>query len=254
MPILRAARSLRIHLHVHRVFLRAEHLHLRHARNHGNPLRHHRVRVFVQRVQRHCFGSDGQINHGLVGGVHLAERRRARHAGRQQRSGLGDHGLHVLRAGVDVAAEVELDGDGRRAESAGGRHGVHPGDGGELAFQRRGDSRCHRVGIRSREAGGHHDGGELDVGQIADRQRVVRHHAEQRDGEHQQRRRDGPFDERPRYVHDSTFTREPGARRMWPSVTTLSPGSTPFRTSMTSPEVSPGTTSRSSTVWSGLRT
>ncbi len=74
----------RVHLHVHRVFLLAEHLHLRDAARHRDALRDARLGVFIQGPQRNQLGRQNQINNGLIGGIHLGERRRRRHALRQQ--------------------------------------------------------------------------------------------------------------------------------------------------------------------------
>ena len=69
--------------------------------------------------------------------------------GRQLRRGARDGGLHVLRGGVDIAAQIKLKRDLRAAERAGGRHRVDARDGGELFFERRGDGGRHGVGIRA---------------------------------------------------------------------------------------------------------
>ena len=50
---------------------------------------------------------------GEVGRVDLPETRRNRHLDRQPPLRDGQRGLHVERGGIDVAVEVELDGDRR---------------------------------------------------------------------------------------------------------------------------------------------
>ena len=76
-----------IHLHAHGVLLRAEHLHARHAADHGDALREQRVGVLVDRVQRQRGGVEREIEDRLLGRIHLLIRRRARHAGRQPAAG-----------------------------------------------------------------------------------------------------------------------------------------------------------------------
>ena len=61
-----------------------------------------------------------------------------------------DRRLHVLGGAVDVAAELELQRDGARAEGADRRHLRDAGDLAELAFQRL----RHRGGHRLRAAAG----------------------------------------------------------------------------------------------------
>src|SRR3990172_8971816 len=55
----------------------------------------------------------------------------------------GDRGAHVLRGGVDVPIERELDGDARHALAAHRSHLVDAGDGGEAPLEHRGDRRGH---------------------------------------------------------------------------------------------------------------
>ena len=69
--------------------------------------------------------------------------------GRQLRRGARDRRLHVLRRAVNVAAQIELQGDLRAAERAGRGHRVDAGNRRELLFQRRRDGRGHGVGVRA---------------------------------------------------------------------------------------------------------
>ena len=103
MPMCCGAQLVGIDLHPHRVLRRALHLHLRDAVDHRDARRDHRLGVVVE--HRHRQRLRGQVQHQdrLVGRVVLAERRRRRHAGRQQRHRRGDRGLHVDRGAVDVA-------------------------------------------------------------------------------------------------------------------------------------------------------
>ena len=133
-----AARGQRlgIKLHPHGVFLRSIQLHLRHAGDHGNALRHERVRVVIDGGGRKGVGVDRHVKDRLVRRVHFLVGGRRGHVGRKPALRAGDGGLHVLRRGVNVAAQAELQGDLRAALRAHGTHGLQAGNGGELALQR----------------------------------------------------------------------------------------------------------------------
>src|SRR5262249_44646555 len=102
--------------------------------------------------------------------------------------------------------------------------------------------------------------GEIDVGEIAYRQDPVRHDAEHQDAAHDERRGDRPANEQFGDVHEgaslppTSLTFVPGTRRSWPSVTTFSPGCSPFwmMVSCSVPRLT--VTSRDSTVISDLTT
>ena len=76
-------------------------------------------RVFVDRRQRQRRRTEHEEQHRLIAGVDLLVRRRRRHLRRQLARGLRNHRLHVLRGGVDVAAQVELQRDVGAALRAG---------------------------------------------------------------------------------------------------------------------------------------
>src|SRR5256714_14395598 len=81
---------------------------------------------------------------------------------------------------------------------------------------------------------------EVDVREIAHRQEAVGHHPEHEDAQHDECRHDRPPDEQPGDAHLSpsmaragsaepfTSTGAPFTSRTWPSVTTSSPGRTPW--------------------------
>jgi hypothetical protein len=105
-----------IELCVHRVFLRAEDLHLGHAAHLRDALRDPRLGPLVQRPCRQRRRPDHEIENRLIGRVHLGEGWRSRHALRQQPACLRDRALHVDRGAVEASIEVELQRDLRRAE------------------------------------------------------------------------------------------------------------------------------------------
>ena len=112
------------------------------------------------------------------------------------------HGLNVLCRRVDVAVQAELEHDLSGAQGVGGAHGIHPGDGGELALQRRGDRRGHSLRTCSRQTGAHLQGGIVHVREIAHRQTSVSHESEQKDAQHDERRHYRPADEQFSDVHE----------------------------------------------------
>ena len=121
-----------------------------------------------------CLRGEREVEDRLVGRVHLGEGRRRRHALRQQARGLRDGGLHVDGGAVEVAVEIELERDLRRAERVGRGHRLQAGDRRELILERRRHRRRHgfRAGAGQRRRD--EQRGKIDVGQIADRQRAIR--------------------------------------------------------------------------------
>ena len=110
MPMPPAGQQVRIDLHADRPLLLAEDDHLGDALHHRQPLGEDRLGVLVHLVQRQRVRPQGEDQDGEVGRVHLAERRRGRHVGRQRPRRLRDRRLHVERGRVDVAVEGELAG------------------------------------------------------------------------------------------------------------------------------------------------
>ncbi len=192
----------RIELRVHGVFLAAEHLHLRDAADHRDALGDARLGVLVERPRRNRGRGDDEIENRLIGRVHLREGRRRRHALRQQARRLRDRALHVDGGAVEAAVQVELERDLRRAERVDRGHRLEAGDHRELVLERRRDRRAHRLGTGAGQLRRDQQRREVDVGQVADRQRAIRDQAEQRDRRHQQAGGDRPLDESFRNVQD----------------------------------------------------
>ena len=96
--------------------------------------------------------------------------------------------------------------DDRGAARARRRHLVQARHLPELPLQRRGDGRRHDVRTRARIQRHHLDRRVIELGQRGQRQHAIRDDAHEQDGEHQQRRRHRPEDERTRRIHrPSTF-------------------------------------------------
>ena len=66
--------------------------------------------------KRQRFGGRSEHEYGRIRRIHLAVSRRARQIFRQLPTGGVDGRLHVVRGRVDVAVEVELDGNHGRAQ------------------------------------------------------------------------------------------------------------------------------------------
>ena len=151
-------------------------------------------------------------------------------------TGSRDRGLNILRRAVDIAVEIELDGDLRRALRARRTHRADAGDGGELVFQRRRHAGRHRFRIGARQGCRHHDGGKIDGGKLADRQRGISEQAEDHQSRHEQDGHDRAADEGFGDIHRAAaafwpcapllpamVTGLPGITRSWPSVMTFWP-------------------------------
>ena len=200
-PQLARRQLLGAHLHPHRIFLGPEDVHLGHAAEHREPLGDLDLRGPIHLRERQHRGGEYQIEDRLLGRIHLAHRRRIGHAGRQLPLRLGDGGLHVLGGGVDIAGEVELQGDLAARLGAAGGHRGEARQAGELLLQGQGHGAGHGFRIRPRQRSAHLQGGEIDVGQVADRQLAVAHQARQHQGEAEQQGGDRPADRRRGEVH-----------------------------------------------------
>ena len=65
--------QMRVHLHVHGVFLRAQHLHLRDAADHRDALGDARLGVFIQRPQRQVWRREARYRMGWSAGFTLVK-------------------------------------------------------------------------------------------------------------------------------------------------------------------------------------
>ncbi len=136
-----------------------------------------------------------------IGRIDLAVLRVAAQVGRHVGAGGVDRGLHVARRAVDVARQIELQGDARIADRAGRGDLADAGDRAETAFERRGDAGRHGIGRGAGQRRRHRDRREVDLGQRRHRQRRERHDAGHQHAERQQGRGDRPRDEGRRHVH-----------------------------------------------------
>ena len=135
----------------------------------------------------------------MIGRIYFLERGLARHAGGKLARRGGDCRLDVLRGRVNVAAEIELKRDLSVAKRAGRADRVKSGNRRKLSFERRGYGRSHRRRTAAGKVGGNLDGGIVDVGKIAYRQRTITDEAEQNDAGHDQGGRDRPLNKKFRH-------------------------------------------------------
>ena len=138
---------------------------------------------------------DGQDEDRRVGRVDLAIGRRARQILRQLPGGGVDRGLDVVGGGVDVAVEIELDGDRRRAERTRRRHLRDAWNLRDLPFERLRDRGRHRVRGSARQRSRDGDGRKVDLRQGRNRQRRESDEADQKHRDHDERGRDRAVDE-----------------------------------------------------------
>ena len=110
-------------------------------------------------------GGEAEDHDGRVGGIDFAIGGIRREIGGEIGASGIDGGFDVARGAVDVAGEIELDGDGGGAEAAGGGHLGDAGDVAELALERSGHGRGHDFGAGAGEAGVDGDGGEIHLRQ-----------------------------------------------------------------------------------------
>ena len=168
----------------------------------GDLLSDEIVRVVVHGDERQGVGLRREDEDRRVRGIDLLVARRRRHLLGQRLAGDGDRRLDVLARGVDVAAELELDGDRGRVERA---HRGELGDAGnlsELPLERCGDRGRHRLGAGALKRRVHRYGREVDLRQRGHRQERHRDQSDEADRRHQQRSGYWPVDERLRDIHD----------------------------------------------------
>ena len=178
--------------------------HLPHALNLGQFLRHDGGRGVVHLALAQHVGGERDHEDGRIGRIHLAVIGVVGEIGRQVAAGGGDGRLHVARRGVDVAVQIELQGDAARSERARRRHLGDGGDAAELALQRSGHRRRHGLRTGARQAGAYRDGGKVHLRQGRYRENAECHRAGQRDGDGEKRGGDRPVDERSGNIHGIT--------------------------------------------------
>jgi len=104
---------------------------------------------------------------------------------------------------IDLASDVELQRNIGASKRTVRGHRIDARNPRELPLEWSRNSRRHRRRIRAGKAGGDRNRRIVDVREIGDRQRLIRHHAEQRDAEHNERSRDRFADASFRNVHDA---------------------------------------------------
>ena len=206
------------------------------------------VCAVVDDLDRQCVGAERQDHDRRVGRIDLAEVGADGRSGRQLAARRVDSRLNVLRRGVDVPRQFELQGDARRSERAHRGHLGDTRDGGELPLKRRGDVGGHRVRAGPWQAGADLQGWKIHVWKGRNGQLEVGDDAQNQEGYRDERCRHRPPNERARKTQEAgpatgagglTLTRAPALRVIWPSTTTDSPGWTPEVITATEPCVTP---------------
>ncbi len=156
----------------------------------GDLLLQYRVGGIVDLRPAQLIRGECQNHDRRVGRVGLKETWVLRQVGGQLRTRRVDGSLHVTRGAIDVAVEVELQGDIAATERARRGHLRDAGDASELALQ----GCCNGRGGGLRAGAGqlclHIDGGELNLRQRRDGKQGVAHGAAQQQRQAQQRSRD----------------------------------------------------------------
>ncbi len=196
-----AGQRLLIDLDADRRLLSAADEDLSHAVDLGDLLGQHGVGGVEHLRQRERLRGEGEDQDRRVGRVDLAVVGEAGQVGRQLGERGVDGGLHVARGAGDVAIEIELQGDGRRAQRVDRGHLGQAGDAAEAAFERGGHRGGHGVGAGAGQGARDLDGGKIDAGERRDRQAAVGDEPGQDHRRRQQRGGDGPPDEGRRDVH-----------------------------------------------------
>ncbi len=160
---------------------------LRHAGDLADLRRELGLDIVVDLGQRQRVRGGAQLQDRRICRVHFPVGRRRRQVLGQLAARGVDRALHVVRRAIDVAVEIELDGDGGRAEHARRGHLRDPGNLRELGLERLRHRCGHGFGARAGQACAHLDGREVDLRERRDRQPRIGHHAREQDGDHQQR-------------------------------------------------------------------
>lgn len=185
-----------IDLDTHRIRSRAEDPRFRDAVHRRQLLRQVRVGVVVDLVDRHRIGMDRVDQHRAIGRIGLSVGRGVWQVLGQEAAGGVDRGLHILRCGIDVSLEIELQSDRQRPDAARRGHLVERRDRGELLLERCRDRRGHRVRAGAGIVDRYDDRWKVDPRQGRHRQEAIGADAEDEHPQHQQRGRDWAADKR----------------------------------------------------------
>src|SRR5258708_7543289 len=138
----------------------------------------------------------GRSMMGAAGGLNFRELGwPGRSAGGLGRRGVGT-GLNNAGGRVNVTMEMELQRNVCGAQTARRSHLSDAGDAAELPLERRSNGRGHGLGTRSRQTCSHANGWEIDLRKWSDWQETKRNSSGQKNSNGDQRRGDGPSDER----------------------------------------------------------
>ena len=170
--------------------LRAKHVHAAHAGQDADPLADLRAPVVVELAARDRVARQSDVQNRLVVRIGFRVGRRRRQIRGQAAGGLRNSGLHIRRGRVDALVQRELQREAHVALRALRGHQFEPVDLHELPFERRGDVVGDGVGARSGIIRLHRNHRVVHHRQIVDREAQITQHAENDDGNRQDRGHD----------------------------------------------------------------
>ena len=191
----------RIYIHANRGQRAAAGVDLAHSLDLRELLLHDGGSFVVELAAVVDIGGESDDHNRRVGRVHLA----VSGIRGQVRGQVGPRGVdgcfYVARGAVNVAAEVELDGDSGAAKGTGGGHLRNPGDVPQLPLQRSGDGSGHDLGAGAGEPRAYGNGRIIHLGQRRNRQHSESQSSGQGNCQGQQSGGDGPVDEKAGRIH-----------------------------------------------------
>ena len=194
---------LRVELDAHRRKARAADIDVADAAQLRKPLRQNVAGGVVHLALRHRLRGQRQDHDRRVGRIDLPVDRIARQVGRQVGAGRVDRRFDVARGAVDVAADVELQGDTRLADAALRRHLGDGGDLAEVTLERLGDAGGDGLRTGARQRRRNRNSRKIHLRQRRYRQPREAEQPRQCDRKRQQRRRYRAGDEWGGDVHSA---------------------------------------------------
>ena len=154
---------------------------LPHPLNLRQLLREYRRCNVVELRPRHHIGFERHQKNRHLGRVVFPVSRELRKIGGKESRRSGDRRLHIARRRVDVAAQLELQGDLGAADGAARSHFGDSGNAGKLLLQRSRHGGRHHLGAGAGQIREHLYGGEVDLRKRRDGQEGIGNRARQRD-------------------------------------------------------------------------
>ena len=248
-----------VELHPHLALVAADDVDARDAGDGGEAVGERVVGVVVELVERRFAGKE-EARDGRGVDVHLLDDGAAHVGGEVVEDGV-DFLADVLRGDVLVGVEAEFEDDVGGVFERGGEDVLETVDAGDGVFDGLGDVLFEVLGRGAGPGGEDGDVGDVDGGDVFERELAPGVEAEADEGDDEARHRDGAAggsggEEHGRLLSGfggrgqsaaATTTESPSASWNWPSETTLSPGSRPEAISVQPSLRRPVATGRSET-------